>query len=61
MYPPAYDQAECARRYEIVRMLPPRIFERIWFAADDNQAFDMAVDEAAAELLGRAIAERAAP
>lgn len=61
MYQPAYDQAECARRYEIVRMLPPRMFEEIWFASTDNQSFDRAVDEAAAELLGRAIAERAAP
>lgn len=61
MYQRIYDQAECARRYELIRLFTPRVFEEIWTKATDMQSFDRAVDEAAAELLGLAIAERAAP
>ena len=61
MSQPIYDQVECARRYELIRLFPPRVFEEIWFKATDTQSFDRAVDEAAVELLGLAMAERAAP
>ena len=61
MYQPIYDQVECARRYAIIRLFTPSMFEKVWFSATDMQSFDSAVDDAAVELLGLAMAERAAP
>lgn len=61
MHQAIYDQSQNARRYEIIRLFTPSMFEKAWFSATDMQSFDQAVDEAAAELLGMAISEMATP
>ena len=54
----AYNETECARRYELIRLFTPSMFAAVWHKADDFQSFDCAVDEAAIELFGAAINER---
>ena len=56
--PEAYNETDCARRYELIRLFTPSMFAAVWHKADDFQSFDRAVDEAAMELLGVAINER---
>lgn len=58
--PEAYNETECARRYELIRLFTPSMFAAVWNKADDFQSFDRAVDEAAMELLGVALNEREA-
>ena len=56
----AYNETECARRYELIRLFTPSMFAAVWRKADDFQSFDRAVDDAAMELLGAALEEREA-